>query len=202
MSLATKTYQNSYSTNIGQLLLPMLGQRNCCLSHPDSGESALQTLVFSQASLGQEESLQKWQSLDSFCLTSASSDALAFRCKNGLTQMYRERFWRENWISQGRVSGLNGEVPQKEWVGLDTVTLLIIVGGIKQFPWEIGPLTSNSLSIQLPDVDWELLKHQDPCSVNTLEMQGGKVNKHIAKLHTTEYAQELINFWIKNCPFS
>lgn len=52
MSLATKTYQNSYSTNIGQLLLPMLGQRNCCLSHPDSGESALQTLVFLTGILG------------------------------------------------------------------------------------------------------------------------------------------------------
>lgn len=52
MSLATRTYQNSYSTNIGQLLLPMSGQRNCWLGHPDSGESALQTLVFLAGILG------------------------------------------------------------------------------------------------------------------------------------------------------
>lgn len=84
--------------------------------------------------------------------------------------MYRERFWRENWISQGRVSGLDSEVPQKEWVSLDTVPLLIIVGGIKQFPWEIGPLASNSFRIQLSDVHQELLKHQDPRRVNALEM--------------------------------
>lgn len=92
----------------------------------------------------------------------ASSDVLALGCQHGLTQMYRERFRREDWVSQGRVSGLDGEVPQQQWVSLDAVPLLIIVGGVKQLPREVGPLTPNSLSVQLPDVHRQLLKHQDP----------------------------------------
>ena len=167
-------------------------------------------MVFSQAFLGQRESLVKLQYSHSYFSVRASSDVPAFGCQNELTQMYRERFWRENWVSQGRVSGLYSEVPQQQWVSLDAVPFLIIVGGIKQFPREVGPLTSNGLSVQLPDVHRHLLKHQHPRGVNALQVwkawersprNEAKVGPEQQRLVFSD-AHELLSFRIQNCTLS
>lgn len=93
--------------------------------------------------------------------------------QGALIQPYMQRFWRINGIPQWRICCLDREVSQEKRVSLYAVTLLVIICSIKQFPRKIGPLTSHSFSIQLADLEQQLLKGEYSPSVNSLPSIAG-----------------------------
>lgn len=62
-----------------------------------------------------------------------------------------------------------GQVPEEDGMGLDAVAFLIVVGGIKQLPRKVGPLSSDSFAVQFPHLDQELLKRENTAGVDTLQ---------------------------------
>lgn len=57
----------------------------------------------------------------------------------------------EDRVPQGWVCSLHCEVPEDGGVGLDAVSLLVVIGEVEQLQTEVSPLTLHRLAVQSAD---------------------------------------------------
>ena len=89
-----------------------------------------------------------------------------------------------NGVPKRRVSRLNSKVPQHDGVSLDAVSFLVIVGGIQEFPGQVGPLSTHPFSIQTANLHQLLLQGQHSSCVCALWTEESSESCNVAFIYS------------------
>lgn len=85
----------------------------------------------------------------------------------------------EDGVAQGWVRSLHSEVAEDGGVGLDAVSLLVVVGEVEQLQTEVGPLPLHRLAVQSADIHHLLLQGQQSTAVRPLQNKIRQVSDQV-----------------------
>lgn len=85
----------------------------------------------------------------------------------------------EDGVAQGWVRSLHSEVAEDGGVGLDAVSLLVVVGEVQQLQTEVGPLPLHRLAVQSADIHHLLLQGQQSTAVRPLQNKIRQVSDQV-----------------------